>query len=223
MVLDDDEGDRRELPRRDDHRGGGHRARVLRRRAAPGDQGRRQDRRARRQAHHQRADGGRASPTASTARQGSERIAVYDLGGGTFDISILEICRRRVQRARVDGDTYLGGEDFDDARDRLPRAEVPEGDRHRPARGPHGAAAPEGAGRAREARALVVARDRDQPAVHRVRRDRPQAPRDDVQAQRARAADRGPGRAHARARASRRSRTRTSSPRTSTRWSWSAA
>ncbi|HEY7954974.1 MAG TPA: Hsp70 family protein, partial [Polyangia bacterium] len=42
-----------------------------------------------------------------------ERIAVYDLGGGTFDISILEL-RGGVFEVRASGgDTYLGGEDFD--------------------------------------------------------------------------------------------------------------
>ena len=74
------------------------------------------------------------------------------------------------------GDTYLGGEDFDHARDRLPGAEVRERDRHRSAQGPHGAAAPEGAGREGEARAVVLARDRDQPAVHRLGRRRAPAP-----------------------------------------------
>ena len=46
-------------------------------------------------------------------RKEGQRIAVYDLGGGTFDISILEI-RDSVFKVRAThGDTYLGGEDFD--------------------------------------------------------------------------------------------------------------
>ncbi len=46
-------------------------------------------------------------------RKEGQRIAVYDLGGGTFDISILEI-RHGVFKVRAThGDTYLGGEDFD--------------------------------------------------------------------------------------------------------------
>ena len=41
------------------------------------------------------------------------RIAVYDLGGGTFDISILEIQKGVFEVRSTNGDTFLGGEDFD--------------------------------------------------------------------------------------------------------------
>ena len=44
-----------------------------------------------------------------------EKIAVYDLGGGTFDISILEIGDGVFEVKSTNGDTFLGGEDFDDA------------------------------------------------------------------------------------------------------------
>ena len=44
----------------------------------------------------------------------SQRIAVYDLGGGTFDISILEIGKDVFEVLSTAGDTYLGGDDFDD-------------------------------------------------------------------------------------------------------------
>lgn len=40
-------------------------------------------------------------------------IAVYDLGGGTFDISILEISGGVFEVKATNGDTLLGGEDFD--------------------------------------------------------------------------------------------------------------
>lgn len=40
-------------------------------------------------------------------------IAVYDLGGGTFDISILEIMGGVFEVKATNGDTFLGGEDFD--------------------------------------------------------------------------------------------------------------
>jgi molecular chaperone DnaK len=43
----------------------------------------------------------------------AERIAVYDLGGGTFDISILEIRKGVFRVVATNGDTFLGGEDFD--------------------------------------------------------------------------------------------------------------
>ncbi len=42
-----------------------------------------------------------------------ERIAVYDLGGGTFDISVLELNQGVFEVKATNGDTFLGGEDFD--------------------------------------------------------------------------------------------------------------
>lgn len=42
-------------------------------------------------------------------------IAVYDLGGGTFDISVLEIQKGVFEVKSTNGDTFLGGEDFDQA------------------------------------------------------------------------------------------------------------
>jgi molecular chaperone DnaK len=57
-------------------------------------------------------------PTAAALAYGmdkkkEEKIAVYDLGGGTFDISILEIGEGIVEVKSTNGDTYLGGDDFD--------------------------------------------------------------------------------------------------------------
>ena len=46
-------------------------------------------------------------------RKGNEVVAVYDLGGGTFDISILELGDGLYEVKATAGDTYLGGEDFD--------------------------------------------------------------------------------------------------------------
>ena len=46
-------------------------------------------------------------------RKGSEIVAVYDLGGGTFDVSILELGDGIYEVKATAGDTYLGGEDFD--------------------------------------------------------------------------------------------------------------
>ncbi len=46
-------------------------------------------------------------------KKGEETIAVYDLGGGTFDISILEIGEGTFQVKSTNGDTHLGGDDFD--------------------------------------------------------------------------------------------------------------
>ncbi len=49
-------------------------------------------------------------PATSSA---SEKIAVYDLGGGTFDISVLELNAGVFEVKATNGDTFLGGEDFD--------------------------------------------------------------------------------------------------------------
>jgi molecular chaperone DnaK len=46
-------------------------------------------------------------------KSGNKTIAVYDLGGGTFDISILEIGDGVFEVKATNGDTFLGGEDFD--------------------------------------------------------------------------------------------------------------
>jgi molecular chaperone DnaK len=46
-------------------------------------------------------------------KKGDEVIAVYDLGGGTFDISILELGEGTFQVLSTNGDTHLGGDDFD--------------------------------------------------------------------------------------------------------------
>ncbi len=46
---------------------------------------------------------------------GDKKIAVFDLGGGTFDISILEIGEGVFEVLSTNGDTHLGGDDFDDA------------------------------------------------------------------------------------------------------------
>jgi molecular chaperone DnaK len=47
--------------------------------------------------------------------EGAQRVAVYDLGGGTFDISILELSDGVFRVRSTAGDTFLGGEDFDNA------------------------------------------------------------------------------------------------------------
>lgn len=57
-------------------------------------------------------------PTAAALAYGfnkkkDEKIAVYDLGGGTFDISILEVAEDTVEVKSTNGDTHLGGDDFD--------------------------------------------------------------------------------------------------------------
>ena len=58
-------------------------------------------------------------PTAASLAYGldkkkDERIVVYDLGGGTFDVSVLEIGDGVFEVKSTNGDTYLGGDDFDE-------------------------------------------------------------------------------------------------------------
>ncbi len=57
-------------------------------------------------------------PTAAALAYGfdkkkDQKIAVYDLGGGTFDVSILEVAHDTVEVKATNGDTHLGGDDFD--------------------------------------------------------------------------------------------------------------
>ena len=91
-------------------------------------------------------------PTAAALAYGldkkaDETIAVYDLGGGTFDISILEVGEGVVEVKSTNGDTHLGGDDFDQRDRRVADRRVQEGRGHRPRQGPHGA--PAAAGRPR--------------------------------------------------------------------------
>ena len=58
-------------------------------------------------------------PTAAALAYGldkkgtDQKIAVYDLGGGTFDISVLELGDGVFEVLSTNGDTHLGGDDFD--------------------------------------------------------------------------------------------------------------
>ncbi|MBP8973918.1 MAG: molecular chaperone DnaK [Anaerolineae bacterium] len=58
-------------------------------------------------------------PTASSLaygmdKKGDEMLAVYDLGGGTFDISILDVSEGLIEVRSTNGNTFLGGDDFDE-------------------------------------------------------------------------------------------------------------
>src|SRR6202000_1645738 len=59
-------------------------------------------------------------PTAASLAYGldkkkDEKIAVFDLGGGTFDISILDVAEGVFEVLATNGDTHLGGDDWDEA------------------------------------------------------------------------------------------------------------
>jgi hypothetical protein len=106
-----DEDDRRAVPRPAGREGRDHRPRLLQRQPAPGDQGRR------------RIAGLEViriinEPTAAALAYGfgknlERKVAVYDLGGGTFDVSILDIGHGVFEVISTAGDTFLGGENFD--------------------------------------------------------------------------------------------------------------
>ena len=121
-------------------------------------------------------------PTAAALAYGLDKkkdeiIAVYDFGGGTFDISILEVGDNVVQVISTNGDTHLGGDDIDNliidwlvaefkkdsgidvSKDKMVLQRLKE------------------AGGEGEDRALERAGDDDQPAVPHGRPRRPGAPR----------------------------------------------
>ena len=110
-------------------------------------------------------------PTAAALAYGMDKkkdqtIAVYDFGGGTFDISILEVGEGVVEVKSTNGDTHLGGDDIDQTRPGLDRDRVQEGIGHRPDQGQDGPAETQrGRGKGQD-RALDDDGDRDQPALH---------------------------------------------------------
>jgi molecular chaperone DnaK len=141
-------------------------------------------------------------PTAAALAYGMDKkhtgtIAVYDLGGGTFDVSILEIGDGVFEVKSTNGDTFLGGEDFDqrvidyladefkkengiDLRgDKLALQRLKE------------------AGEKAKIELSSVQADRDQPALHHGRCLGPEAPRDAAHPRQARGPGGRPGAAHA--------------------------
>ena len=90
-------------------------------------------------------------PTAAALAYGldkkkEELIAVYDFGGGTFDISILEVGEGVVEVKSTNGDTHLGGDNLDQRIIDWIIGEFKKEEGHRSLEGPDGAAAPEGGG-----------------------------------------------------------------------------
>ncbi len=120
---------RRGVPGPAGDQGGHHRAGLLQRRAAAGDEGRGQ------------IAGLEVmrivnEPTAAALAYGldkkkDETIAVYDFGGGTFDISILEVGEGVVEVKSTNGDTHLGGDNLDQRIIEWIIARVQEERRHR--------------------------------------------------------------------------------------------
>jgi hypothetical protein len=126
-------------------------------------------------------------PTAASLAYGldkkkDEKIAVYDLGGGTFDISVLEIGDGVFEVKATNGDTHLGGDDWDNQADGLDPRRIQKGIRHGPAQAARRPPAHQGRGRKGQDRPFQLAAIRHQPAVHHGGRQRAEAHPEDADA-----------------------------------------
>ena len=124
-------------------------------------------------------------PTAAALAYGldkktNETIAVYDFGGGTFDISILEVGDGVVEVKSTNGDTHLGGDNIDQRIIDWIVAEFKKENGIDLSARPDGPAAAERGRREGQDGAFDAARNRNQPAVHHGRRQRPEAPADEA-------------------------------------------
>ena len=114
-------------------------------------------------------------PTAASLAYGldkkkAEKIVVFDLGGGTFDVSVLEVADGVFRVISTNGDTHLGGDDIDKMLVDYVADEFKKRAGHRPAQGPDGLAAAPGGLREGQEGTQLDAIDRHQPAVHHGRR-----------------------------------------------------
>eukprot|EP00828_Plagiopyla_frontata_P048423 TRINITY_DN9276_c0_g2_i1.p2 TRINITY_DN9276_c0_g2~~TRINITY_DN9276_c0_g2_i1.p2 ORF type:complete len:318 (-),score=55.16 TRINITY_DN9276_c0_g2_i1:428-1381(-) len=119
-------------------------------------------------------------PTAASLAYGfdkksNQKIAVFDLGGGTFDISILEVGDNVVEVRSTNGDTFLGGEDFDQHIMDYVADEFKKRTGYRSAQRQNGPAAAEGSLRKGQVRTVHLYGDGHQPALYHCRRVRAQA------------------------------------------------
>ena len=159
-------------------------------------------------------------PTAAALAYGldqkkDETIAVFDLGGGTFDISVLEVGEGVVEVKSTNGDTHLGGDDFDQLVVEWMTAEFKKTDGIDLGKDRMALQRLKEAAEKAKIELSSVDGDRDQPAVHHGGCLGSQAHDDEADAREARVARRAARAAHDRRRSSRRSRTRASSRRTS--------
>ena len=95
-----------------------------------------------------------------------EKIVVFDLGGGTFDVSVLEVADGVFRVISTNGDTHLGGDDFDEVLINYVADEFKKEQGHRSAQGPDGPAAAAGSVRKGQEGTQLGQHDRHQPAVH---------------------------------------------------------
>ena len=110
-------------------------------------------------------------PTAAALAYGLDKkdsgtIVVYDLGGGTFDVSVLEIGDGVFEVKSTNGNTFLGGEDFDKRILDYLAEEFQKEKRHRSESRQAGPAAPQGGSREGEDRTVERRADGDQPSLH---------------------------------------------------------
>ena len=142
-------------------------------------------------------------PTAASLAYGLDKeadqtILVFDLGGGTFDVSVLELGEGVFEVKATNGDNHLGGDNFDKAVVDWMVAEFKRDQGIDLAPGQDGAPAPVRGSREGEDRALLDDVDADQPAVHHGDAGGPEAPRPPAHAREAERAHARPARAHGR-------------------------
>ena len=123
-------------------------------------------------------------PTAAALAYGldkkkEEKIAVFDLGGGTYDISVLELAEGVFEVKSTNGDTHLGGDDFDQRLIDWLVAEFKKDQGIDLSKDPDGPPAPQGSRGEGQDGAVEHHPDRHQPAVHHGGPVGPQAPEHD--------------------------------------------
>ena len=126
-------------------------------------------------------------PTASALaygldKQKNETIAVYDFGGGTFDISILEVGDNVVEVNSTNGDTHLGGDDIDQKVMEWIVAEFRKDQGIDLSSDKMALQRLKEAAEKAEDRAFLDHGDGDQPALHHRGPDRPEAPQPEAHA-----------------------------------------
>ena len=132
-------------------------------------------------------------PTAASLAYGldkkkNEKIAVFDLGGGTFDISILDVGDGVFEVKATNGDTHLGGDDFDQVLIDYVADEFKKENGIDLRKDPMALQRLKEAAEQAKKDLSQADDDRHQPAVHHGRRHRAEAPADDAHAGEVRAA-----------------------------------
>ena len=129
-------------------------------------------------------------------KEAEQKIMVYDLGGGTFDVSILDIGDGVIEVLATAGNTHLGGDDFDECIMNYLVAEFKKAEGIDLSQRQGGHAASEGSRREGQDRAVRRDLHQHQPAVYHRRRHRPEAPGRDPDPGKVQRADRPSGRSH---------------------------